>query len=167
MKNKIAKANIWRVAVQINNVLFFDIDGDNFNNVKFIKSCYTKILKQEFKTIKTYNGYHLHSKRYEDSLLWQYDTCKVLNPLLERENLQKYIEAINTFYKNEILKQKVNGYTKEEFITQLAIDLRDSGLYFGYGEFDIVFAINVILKGFYCIRISKKGIDDKPYEINL
>lgn len=166
-KNKIANENIWRVAVQINNRLYLDIDNDDMENVKYIKTRYESMIKCRFTAIKTFNGYHLRSNRYSDALQWQYDTCRILYPLLQKSDMQKYIEALSKFHKEQTLLQKINGLDKNEFLEEMAKNFRNSPLFCGYGIFDIVFAINVILKGFYCIRISKKGIDDKPYMIRL
>lgn len=164
-KNKTANENIWRVAVQINNRLYFDIDKEDIENVKFIKTKYESMIKCKFTVIKTYHGYHLRSNRYTDSLKWQYDTCRILYPVLQRADLQKYIDMLIRFHKKQVLLQKVNGLDKNEFLEEMSNNFKESSLFCGYGDFDIVFAINVILKGYYCIRISKKGIDDKPYKI--
>jgi hypothetical protein len=166
-KNTLAKANRWHVAEQRNDRIYFDIDNEDFDNVKLIKAYYEPFF-EELKVIKTYHGYHLVSRKYDYSVLganiqWQYDTCRVLNPLLDTRDLQKYIEAVQRFYKAERDKQHINGLDKIEFTEYLPKMLKESGLYFGVGEFDILFALNVIMKGYYCIRISKKAIDDKPY----
>lgn len=164
-KNKIAGKNIWRVAKQVDDRLFFDIDTENINNVKLIKNYYEPLF-EELKVIKTYRGYHLVSRLYKNNLDWQYDICRVLNPLLETNNLQIYIEEIQRFYNTERKKQKIYGLDRVEFTEYLPEQLKKSGLYFGVGEFDILFALNVIMKGYYCIRISKKAIDDKPYIVS-
>lgn len=167
-KNKVAQKNIWRVAVQINNRIFFDIDTNILENVIRIREYYEKLFGFRFVLFKTYHGYHLKSfEKYQDKLQWQYDTCRVCNPLLEKENLQKYIVEVHKFYKAQLKEQKVNGYTHDEFIEVVSKRFVESGLYCGVGEFDILFAINVILKGYYCIRISKKAKDDNPYEITI
>ncbi len=164
-KNKLAGKNIWRVAEQRNDRIYFDIDNEDMDNVKAILHYYSFFGK--LKVIKTYRGYHIVSGIYTNNIQWQYDTCRVLNPLLVTSNLQKYIEAIQHFYNTEREKQKINGLDKIEFTEYLPVKLKESGLYFGVGEFDLLFSLNVIMKGYYCIRISKKSFVDNPKEITI
>lgn len=81
--------------------------------------------------------------------------------------MQKYIDEVNNYYIEKLKKEKVLGQTREEFIEELQKDFPQSSLYCGVGDFDILFAINVVLKGYYCIRISKKAENDKSYEVSL
>ncbi len=159
-KNKLAGKNIWRVAVQVTNYIFFDIDSLEVTNLTLIKRRYSQIFHYNFRVIETKHGYHLISeKRYTDGLEWQYDICKVLYPLLEKPNLQTYIEAIEKYYKEY--------KDVPDFLDIFPEKFKESGLFCGIGNFDILFAINVILKGYYCLRISKKSRDDNPKEITI
>lgn len=165
-QNKIKGRNTWRVAATINNRVVFDIDNHDINNVKSIIDYYSACLKCHFKAIRTHGGYHIISDRYDDNntLQWQYGVCRVLNPLLETENLQKYIEAVQKWYIDERKNQTFNG---DDFLQYYAQKFKRSGLYCGHGNFDILFATNVIMKGYYCLRISKKSVDDNPKEITI
>ncbi len=167
-KNKIAGKNIWRVAIQIPDRIIFDIDCHGITkhdaldllNLKHIHDYYSKLFSINFKVIKTYSGYHLISKfPYLESIDLQYDLCRVLNPLLEKSNIQKYIEAIEKYYKEY--------KDVPDFLDNFPKKFKESGLFCGIGSFDILFAINVILKGYYCLRISKKSKDDNPKEITI
>ena len=167
-KNKVKGKNVWRVAVKIKNRVIFDLDNFDVNNASRVIDYYRNVFFYDFKVIKTFSGYHLISKvTYTDSLEWQYDICRVLYPLLERKDLQNYIEKVQKFYKNERKKQQINGLDRTEFIEYLPQKFIESGLFCGIGTFDVLFAINVVMKGYYCLRISKKGIDDKPVEVQI
>ncbi len=168
-KNKIAGKNVWRVAIQIRDRIIFDIDCHGFTkhdmldivNLKRIYNYYSKLFSIDFKIIKTHSGYHLISKfAYKpESVELQYDLCRVLNPLLEPKDLQKYIEAVQKYY----LEYK----DVPDFLDGFPEKFRASGLFCGIGNFDLLFAINVILKGYYCLRISKKSKDDNPKAITI
>lgn len=163
-KNTLAGKNIWHVAEQVNNKVYFDIDEENIVNVLKVYYYYLRLFGK-LQVIKTYHGYHIITQTYTDNLQWQYDICRVLNPLLEFNNIVPYITAVQKFYNVEREKQRINGLDKIEFTEYLPKKLKESGLYFGVGDFDLLFALNVIMKGYYCIRISKKAKDDKPYMV--
>ena len=157
---------VWRVAKSVSHYIIFDLDDNDFENLKKVKSAYEKTFGYSFRIIKSFSGYHLISgKRYEDNLEWQYDTCRALYPELERKDLQKYIEAIQKFVKEENEKQQVFGLERQEFLDSIAENLKDSGLWCGTGIFDIYFCLSVIQRGKYSLRISKKGVKDEPREV--
>lgn len=161
------KLKRWRVAVRINNKICFDIDNFDIDNLHRISNYYTPIFGR-LRAFKTYHGFHFFTENiYTDSLKWQYDTCRVLYPLLDTKDLQFYIEEINKWYVEQLQKEKVLGQNREEFIEGIKSAFPQSPLYCGIGDFDILFAINVILKGYYCVRISKKAENDKPVMIQL
>ncbi len=167
-KNKVRGKNVWRVAAKIKDRIIFDLDSFDVDNASRVLDYYRDVFGYDFRVIKTYSGYHLISKKkYDDILQWQYDTCRVLYPFLQKEHLQRYIEMVQKFYKDERKKQQIDGLNRTEFIDYLPQKFMDSGLFCGIGNFDMLFAINVIMKGYYCLRISKKDIDDNPIEINL
>lgn len=167
-KNKVRQKNVWRVAAKIKNRVIFDIDNLDEANMNDILNYYRNMFFYDFRVIKTFSGYHLISKvKYTDNLEWQYDICRVLYPLLERKDLQSYIEKVQRFYRNERKKQQVEGKNRTEFIDYLPQKFIECGLFCGIGNFDMLFAINVVMKGYYCLRISKKSINDKPEEIQI
>ena len=153
-KNKIAEKNIWRVAAKVKNRIIFDVDKDkDIQNVKDVKEFYEKIFKTEFKIIKTINGYHVISEnKYTIFKEWEYNICRVIYPLLQKDEVENYIIAI------------INWYDKQTH-GNIPVEFQKSGLDFHYGNFDIIFAINVIRKGYYCIRISKKSLNDFPIKM--
>lgn len=162
-KNKIAGKNKWRIAAKVKNRIIFDIDDNNIENIKSIKTYYEKLFKIEFILIKTKNGYHIISSiKYNDVNTWLYNVCRVLCPLLLEKDVLDYQIEINKLYNNIYNK---NG--KKEYIQKINTELAQSGLDYHHGNFDLLFAINVIRKGFYCIRISKKSEDDYPIKVEI
>ena len=152
-KNKIAGKNVWRVAAKVRNRIIFDIDYKDIQNVKDVKEFYEKIFKTEFKIIKTINGYHVISEnKYNILKEWVYYICKVIYPLLQQDEVDSYIFAVKNWY-----EKQTHG--------NIPVEFQKSGLDFHYGNFDILFAINVIRKGYYCIRISKKSLNDFPIQM--
>lgn len=167
-KNKVKGKNVWRVAIKVKNRIIFDIDDLDEQNIREILKYYQGLFFYGFRVIKTLSGYHLISKvKYTDNLEWQYDVCRVLYPLLERKDIQNYIEKVQKFYKDERKKQQIDGLDRKEFIEYLPQKFIESGLFCGIGNFDMLFAINVIMKDYYCLRISKKAKGDKPVEVEL
>lgn len=168
-KNKLAGKNIWKTAVCIDNRILFDIDTDNIDNVTHIYKYYSKLFSTEFRIIKSYHGYHLISTRkygLEEKVAWQYDLCRVLYPILERNQLQNYLEGIEKFISDSSKKSRLSNENRQTFLDRFSNEFRNqSGLYCGIGEFDIYFCMNVLVRGHYCIRISKKSVDDNPVDI--
>jgi hypothetical protein len=164
-RNKIAGRNIWRVGVCINNRICFDIDNPDMNNVICIAKYYGKLFNTDFIVIRTMNGYHVISKRkYENATNWMLDEAKILYPLLEMQNLQEYILAIRRWYRQQTKRERANK-DKKAFLSMISEEFKQSGLYFGHGDFDIMFHINVMFRKTHCIRISKKCKEDNPEEI--
>ncbi len=165
-KNKIAGKNVWRVAVCINNRICFDIDVKDIDNLKLVYQFYSSLFKTNFKVFETLNGYHLISKkRYTDNLLWQFDVCRVMYPSLQKEELQLYIESLVHLAKGILKNQAQLNTDKQLFLDFYNNEILKSGLFLGIGIFDLYFCTNVIVRGNYCIRISKKSKDDNPKEV--
>lgn len=167
-KNKLEGKNVWRVAVRVSDMIIFDVDDiEDTQNIKNICEFYKSIFG-DFEVWQTHGGYHIHSKiRYQDDLEWSYDTMRVLNPLLERQHVLKYAVAVKKWYERKLKEEFELKLTKEQFLNNMPKDFTESGLYTGRGNFDILFALNVILKGYYCIRVSKKSENDKPILLTL
>ncbi len=167
-KNKLEKRNVWRVAMCVNNRVSFDIDIEDKDNLKLIYNYYSKLYNTEFEIHQTTSGYHLFSqKKYKDKLEWQYDVCRVLNPILEKGLMQKYIEELIHTAKELIRKQSYLNESRQTFLDFYNDEIRKSGLFTGIGIFDMYFCTHVIATGYYCIRISKKSKDDKIERIIL
>ncbi len=167
-KNKIAGKNIWRVAICINNRIIFDLDVNDEDNLKMIRDYYESLFKIRFRIIKSLNGYHLISvEKYKDKLEWQYDICRVMYPLLQKNELQNYIELLVNKAKSILKNQSVLNKDRVTFLDFYNEQISNSGLFCGYGTFDLYFCTNVIVRGHYCIRISKKSKEDKPKEITF
>ncbi len=163
-KNRIEKCNVWRVAIRIDNRICFDIDDLDINNLKTIADFYSNLFNTKFKIIKSLNGYHLISKRYKDLVQWEYDECRVMYPILEKQYLQHYKDKVRQYCKAENKRERAG--TKEEYLKDFTDKFKASGLYCGVGNFDIYFCMSVLHRGFHCVRISKKSIDDKPIVLN-
>lgn len=167
-KNKIAGRNIWRVAMCISDRICFDIDFKDGDNLRDIYKYYSVLFETEFKIYETLNGYHLISiYKYKDNLRWQYDTCRVLYPILKMEQMQYYIESLVNKAKKILKNQAELNLGKDKFLDKYNEDILYSGLFCGKGTFDLYFCTNVIVRGHYCIRISKKSKEDTPKEIKL
>jgi len=167
-KNKISDNQYkWKVAIRVKDRIVFDIDDNNLENIITIMKFYEPIFGK-FNVVKTYKGYHLITvMKYENALGWEYDSCRVLYPNLEMRRLEEYQAAIRTWYYQQSEHQRKEQLDRQKFLNYLPQQFKKSGLYKGIGTFDMLFAINVVLKGYYCIRITKKGIDDKPQTITI
>ena len=166
-KNKIAGRNIWRVGLCINNRTAFDIDNPDITNIKQIVSYYKSMFGYSYKIIKSLHGYHLIGKQpYDNYDNWLFDECRILNPLLERKNMKEYILAVQRFYTAQSKKEREN-IDKQEFLKIISDEFKETGLFFGLGDFDILFSMNVLFRGMHCIRISKKCKEDNPEELFL
>lgn len=167
-KNKMEGKNVWRVAKSVSHHIIFDLDDENLENLKKVITAYESIFQYHFRIIKSFSGFHLISeKRYDNDLDWQYDTCRVLYPILEKKDLQRFIDKIGAFVKEENERQRVFGLDRKEFLDSISKKFKESGLFCGCGEFDIYFCLSVIQRGKYSLRISKKDIKDYPRETNL
>jgi len=166
-KNKISGRNVWRVGVCINNRTAFDIDNPEVDNIKQILLYYKSVFGYDYKIIKSLHGYHLIGKhQYDNYDNWLFDECRILNPFLERQNMKEYILAVQRFYTAQAKKEKDN-IDKQAFLKIVSDEFKSSNLFFGVGDFDILFSINVLFRGMHCIRISKKCKEDNPEEIFL
>lgn len=155
----------WRVVARMKNRIIFDIDNEDINNVKKIVVYYTPLFGQ-LKTFKSFKGYHIYGvKKYTVEYTWHYDCCRVLYPLLETKDLITYLGKVNKWYSDKLKEEFELQWDKTTYIENIKKTFPESGLYCGIGDFDIIFALMVIFKGYYCIRISKKGKDDETKEV--
>ncbi len=161
----------WCTSMNFKNRITFDIDSHDLYNLNYILSYYSDVFDTEFNVIKSKHGYHLISKKkYSDAVEWQYNLCRVLFPILNKEDLQKYIIALEIFYakrKEERDQKELSRKELQELTKDFERKFKESGLYCGCGDFEILYAVNVLMRGFYSLRISKKGKNDMPELIQL
>jgi hypothetical protein len=167
-KNTIENRNIWRVAICVSKHVCFDIDESSEDNLINILNYYENMFGYQFRVIKTNSGYHLIStKKYENKEKWLYDECRILYPLLSISNLSEYIQKVKLFYREQAKRERKDGISKDNFLTELSNEFKKSELYMGKGNFDILFSINVLFREYHCMRISRKSKEDKPREITI
>lgn len=167
-KNKIAeKGKRWRVGMKITNRIIFDIDNPEIDNLLMIEKYYSRYYMTTFKCYKTFSGFHLISdKIYNDRTIWLLDVCRMVYPSLEPGNLVKYVDAIHKFYAVEYGRQQKDKLERQTFLDELPKRFKESGLFSGLGDFDILFVLNAIMKERFILRITKKGKNDRPQLIN-
>lgn len=161
----------WRTSMNFKNKITFDIDSHDENNLKIVLDNYSKLFQTKFAVIKSKHGYHLISeKKYDNSSEWQYNLCRVLFPILKEGEYQKYRYELDRFYKSRKEERDKKELSRKE-LQNLTKDFEEkfkrSGLYCGCGDFEILYAINVLMRGFYSLRISKKGKNDMPELIKI
>lgn len=154
--------------MKVRNRIVFDIDSKSEDNLRSIKNYYEKLLQIQFRIFRTNGGYHLFSEKYQPDkkVQLEYDQCRVLQPLLEKPLFCSYIDEIKRWYNEKCKEMKCQdkkGRMKDEGIKEFL----ESGLctYPVSFDFDILFSMNVIRKGYYVIRISKKNENDQPVEV--
>lgn len=81
---------------------------------------------------------------------WKYDHCKVLNPSLDRLEMDNYIKALLS-----LDKDKTGNFLKSS-----TEKIKESGLYYGQGDFDIMFTFLSIKRELSTLRIAKKRKTD-------
>jgi glutaminase len=81
---------------------------------------------------------------------WKYDHCKVLNPSLDRLEMDNYIKALLS------LDNDKTG----NFLKSSTEKIKESGLYYGQGDFDIMFTFLSIKRELSTLRIAKKRKTD-------
>src|SRR4030065_577720 len=97
-KNKMAGKNIWRVAAKVKTRIIIDVDSKETQNVKDVKEFYEKLFKTEFIIIETFNGFHIISNTKYVLEEWEYNVCKVLYPLLQKDEVDSYKIAVRSWY---------------------------------------------------------------------
>lgn len=159
----------WRVGRVIRDRIVIDIDSYDINNLKTIIKSYSTLLGYSFVILTTENGYHLIAKEKSKDI--QRDMVLILNPDGIYTNLPKpYIEMVNYFF--QILKEEREGkvYTRTQ-LHEMALEFPKrfiaAGLFSGYGNFDILHAVNGLMRGKYVLRISKKNKNDKIEEVKI
>lgn len=155
----------WRTSMNFKNRIVFDIDSHDAKNLETVRRFYIKLFETEFKTIKSLHGFHLISEKKYESNDWAYQLCRVLYPILKKEEYQKYRYELDRFYKNrkeERDKKELSRKELQDLTHDFEKKFRESGLFCGVGNFEILYAVNVIMRGFYSLRISKKNKNDMP-----
>lgn len=161
----------WRTSENFSDRIAFDIDNHDEMNLKLIYLFYSRLFQKDFNVIRTKHGYHLIGKeKYNSHDEWRYNACRVLCPDLEKVHFQKYIYDIDAFYDSRKKERDQKELTRKE-LQELTKDFehkfRISSLYSGVGEFEVLFAINAIKRGFYSLRISKKDKKDNPIMLKI
>ena len=156
----------WRTSMNFKNRIVFDIDSHDKYNLNEIIYYYENLFKTKFTVIVTKHGYHLISKKeYLSDFDWKYNLCRVLFPVLKVGDYQKYKYEIDKFYrkrKEERDQKELSRKELQELTKNFEEKFKQSGLYCGCGNFEILFAVNVLMRGFYSLRISKKDKKDNP-----
>lgn len=161
----------WRTSMNFKNRITFDIDNHDVENLNKIVLYYSKLFDTTFNVIKSKHGYHLISKKkYASQADWTYNLCRVLFPVLKLSEYQKYRYELDRFYKirkEERDKKELSRKELQDLTKDFERKFKESGLYCGCGDFEILYAVNVLMRGFYSLRISKKGKNDIPELITL
>lgn len=149
---------IWRLTNRVgrvtNSILVIDIDGHDENNMKFMKAHAETIYGYPFQVAKTGGGYWLcGTKKYDNVDDWLFDNCKLLKPDLERRDLKSYIKKLIAL--DESTKNLIGG---KDALTK---KIKESELYNGFGEFDVIFTLISIKVKKHTLRDSKKFKEDK------
>jgi len=159
----------WRTSMNFQNRITFDIDDHDEQNLDNVMCFYEKLFDTKFSIIKTKHGYHLISKKkYSSGFDWNYNLCRVLYPILLVEDYQKYRYELDRFYrirKEERDQRELSRKELQELTKDFERKFKQSGLYCGCGDFEILYAVNVLMRGFYSLRISKKDKKDNPVVI--
>lgn len=142
---------MWRVGVSQSHVMIIDIDRKDIENANDIKAFYENALNCKFILIRSNKGYWLISdKKYKSVRDWKFDHCKVLNPLLEPHQMDEYIKSLLSLDKDKDGKFLISSTEK----------IKESGLYSGHGDFDLMFTFLSIKRELSTLRISKKRKTD-------
>ncbi len=152
--------NQWLIGKTTDSILIIDIDNHDENSLKNIRKALTELFPSErFITFKTFHGYQIFSTD-KSKADFEYKNLKVLNVDLKREyeDIQKYkkelLEYLNNFRKSDIpLKGNFDNYFEKTMLCRNAI-----------GSMDYLFNILGIEKGFYTIRLTRKGNNDKGWK---
>jgi hypothetical protein len=156
----------WRTSMNFKNRITFDIDDHDKQNLDIVLSFYEPLFDTKFNVIFTKHGYHLISKnKYASRFDWNYNLCRVLYPILKVGDYQNYRYQLDRFYKTR-KEERDNKELSRRELQELTKDFEQkfkrSGLYCGCGDFEILYAVNVLMRGFYSLRISKKDKKDNP-----
>lgn len=143
----------YRLGYTQSNTLIIDIDGNDEDNLRRVKTFYENVLNCNFKVFRTGNGYWLFSNnKYKDLQSWIFDHCRVLCPSLELCCFEPY-------------KKKLLALDEKDGKFQRATPerIKASGLYKVPEDinFDVAFTFLSIKRERSTIRITKKHKDDK------
>ena len=159
----------WRTSMNFTNRITFDIDDHDKQNLDTVLRFYEKLFNTKFSVIFTKHGYHVISeKKYARGFDWNYNLCRVLYPILKVGDYQKYRYELDKFYKirkEERDQKELSRKELQELTKDFERKFKESGLYCGCGDFEILYAVNVLMRGFYSLRISKKDKNDNPVVI--
>jgi len=159
----------WRTSMNFQNRITFDIDSHDEQNLDTVLRFYEKLFNTKFSVIFTKHGYHVISeKKYARGFDWNYNLCRVLYPILKVGDYQKYRYELDKFYKirkEERDQKELSRKELQELTKDFERKFKESGLYCGCGDFEILYAVNVLMRGFYSLRISKKDKNDNPVVI--
>jgi len=149
---------IWRLTNRVgrvtNSILVIDIDGHDNDNMQSIKTNAEMLFSYPFQIAKTGGGYWLcGTKKYDNVDDWLYDNCRLLKTELERKDLKNYIKKLIAL--DESTKKLIGG--KEA----LNKKIKESKLYNGFGDFDVIFTLISIKVKKHTLRDSKKRDGDK------
>lgn len=92
----------------------------------------------------------ISDKKYKSVNEWKYDHCRVLNPSLNPIDAGDYIKSLLSLDKDKDGKFLISSTDK----------IKESGLYSGHGDFDIMFTFLSIKRELSTLRISKKRKTD-------
>ena len=148
---------IWRLTNRVgrvtNSILVIDIDGHDKENMLLIKANAETMFNYLFQIAKTGGGFWLcGTKKYDNVDDWLYDNCRLLKPKLERKDLKSYIKKLVAL--DESTKKMIGG---KEALTK---KIKESELYNGFGEFDVIFTLISIKVKKHTLRDSKKRETD-------
>jgi hypothetical protein len=166
---KIMSKTVWRVGKNYDRNVVIEIDSHDLHNLITVYNYAKVFLGVNFNVFKTLHGYHLIQKvPYKTHEEWLYGNCLLLNPSLKLEELPEYVKKIMAFDDSKRIKDTVKGTqkllgTKENFIE----DFKNSGLFSGNGDFDILYTIRGVYFKKYTLRISKKTPDDKYEPVDM
>jgi len=138
---------VWRVGYSQNNRLVMDIDNHDTNNLNTVRVFYESLFGYKFIVVKTHKGYWLISETtYADKNRWLYDNCRILKPDLLFSEYSQY-------------KEKLLSLDNKDHKTN-SENIKQSGLYSGVGNFDIIFVFINLKRQICTLRVSKKRPDE-------
>ena len=147
--DKIVKTK-WRVGVTFSNRLVIDIDNHDETNRKRIIWFYSRLFEKLFYEVKTNHGYWLILRKKYDSLDdWKYDNARLLAPVLQRCDMERYLKDISQL-----------DYPGKKFVPMSSLNFSKTEYFQGIGTFDIAFTRLSLKRERTTLRISKKTKDD-------
>lgn len=157
----------YRVGEVIRDRIVIDIDSHNeanlHNTLHYLKGLYSS----DFEVRKTSNGYHIIQKqKYDNREEWLYNACRLLFPDMPKEWQGSYLKKVNNLFDKLKKEREGKDFTKIE-LQALAKEFpkrfKEAGLYKVPAgiEFDVLHAVNALIREKYVLRISLKNKNDK------